>query len=175
MLRCLFIICLLSFSQLTFALSYTVKITEKELQSKLDARLPIEKKNSYIAAKIYGSTVELIEGSDQIGVFSNIELTVLGSIKGTGRSYVKGNISYDANAGAFYVHNPIIVSLEVDDIPPQLLPEIQKIAQISLQKASQHYPIYKLKEDDLQHKMAKAVLESVQIKEQTLQLKLSAL
>ena len=73
------------------------------------------------------------------------------------------------------MHNPIIVSLEVDEIPPELLPEIQKIAQLSLQKASQHYPIYKLKEDDLQHIMAKALLESVQVKEQTLQLKLSSL
>jgi hypothetical protein len=175
MLRSLFIIYLLSFSQLTLALSYTITITEKELQSKIDARLPIERKNSYISAKIYGSTVELIEGSDQIAVFSNVDITVLGSIKGSGRSYVKGDINYEPNTGAFYLHNPVIVTLEVDDIPAELLPEIHKVAQLGLQKAAQHYPIYKLNEDDLEHKMAKAMLESVEVKDQTLLLKLNAL
>ncbi|MEH6453951.1 MAG: DUF1439 domain-containing protein [Psychromonas sp.] len=173
MLRSLFVIALLSFSQLSFSLPYTLKITEQELQKKLDAQLPIERKNNYLTAKIYDSTVELIEGTDQIAVFSNLDVNILGSFQGSGSAYVKGEISYEPSEGAFYIQNPTIVTLKVDDIPEEFLPEIQKMAQLSLQKAALHYPVFKLNQGDIEHKMAKAMLESIEVKEQTLLIKLN--
>lgn len=171
----IFVICLLTLSSFATALPYTLKITEQELQEKLSKQLPMEREAAYISAKIYDSRVDLIEGSDEIGVFTNMDLTVLGNIKGSGRAYAKGVITYNAEKGAFYIINPNIVSLEIENIPPDLIPEIKKIAQLSLEQALQVYPITLFSDQNTQEKMAKSSLQSIKVKDQTLLIKMTLL
>lgn len=171
----IFFICLLLLPSFATALSYTLKITQQELQEKLAKQLPIEKKAAYISAKIVDARVDLIEGGDEIAVFTKIDLLLLGSIKGAAQAYVKGRITYNQEKGAFYLIKPNIVSLEIEEIPADLVSEIKKIMQISLEKAVQIYPIYKFNEKNIQEKMAKSLLESIQVKEQTLLIKMTLL
>lgn len=175
MLPKIFIICLFTLSSLATALPYTLKITEQELQEKLSKQLPIERQAAYISAKIYDSQVNLIEGSDEIGVFTNMDLTVFGSIKGSGRAYAKGVITYNVEKGAFYLINPNIVSLDIENIPPDFIPDIKKIAQLSLEQALKISPFYLFSDQKTQEKMAKSSLESIQVKDQTLLIKMSLL
>jgi hypothetical protein len=168
MLSKILAISLLTLSSLATALPYTLKITEQELQEKLSKILPIERQAAYISAKIYDSRVDLIEGSDEVAVFTNIDLTVFGNIKGSGWTYVKGALTYNAEKGAFYLINPNIVSLEIENIPPDFIPEIKKIAQLSLEQALKVYPIYLFNDQKTQEKMAKSSLQSILVKEQTL-------
>lgn len=175
MLQRIFFICLFTLSSFATALPYTLKITEQELQDKLSNHLPIERKAAYISAKIYDSRVDLIEGSNEIGVFTHMDITALGNIKGSGRSYAKGVITYNAEKKAFYLINPNIISLEIDNIPPDLIPEIKKIAQLSLEKALQFSPIILFSDQKTQEKMAKSSFESIQVKDQTLFIKMSLL
>ncbi|ABM02832.1 hypothetical protein Ping_0993 [Psychromonas ingrahamii 37] len=181
MLHRIFFICLLTLSSLSTlpsfatALPYTLKITEQELQEKLTKELPIKKEAAYISAKIYDSRVDLIEGSDQIGVFTRIDITVLGNIKGSGWAYAKGVITYNAEKKAFYLINPNIISLEIENIPPDLMPEIKKIAQLSLEKAVQFSPFYLFNDQKTQEKMANSSLQSILVKNQTLLIKMSLL
>jgi len=164
----MFFICLLILPQFATALSYTLTITEKELQEKLSKELPIKREVSYLSAKIYDSQVDLIEDTKQVGLFTKIDLLALGSIKGSGQAYVKGEITYNPAKGEIYLINPNIVSVTTDNIPPDLMPDIKRIAQLSLEKAVKIYPIYKFKDEKIQAKMAKSVLESIQIKKQTI-------
>jgi hypothetical protein len=178
MLQRIFVICLLTLSSLpSFAtgLPYTLKITEQELQEKLSKKLPIKREAAYISAEIYDSRVDLIEGSDQIGVFTHMYVTVLGNIKGSGRAYAKGVLTYNAEKKAFYLINSNIVSLEIENIPPDLIPEIKKIAQVSLEKALQVSPIPLFSDQKTQEKMAKSSLHSIQVKDQTLLIKMTLL
>ena len=178
MLQKIFFICLLTLSSLPLfatALPYTIKITEQELQEKLSKKLPMKKEAAYISAKIYDSRVDLIEGSDQIGVFTHMDITLLGNIKGTGWAYAKGVITYNAEKKDFYLINPNIVSLEIENIPPDLIPEIKKIAQLSLEKALQFSPIPLFSDQNTQEKVAKSSLQSILIKDQTLLIKMTLL
>jgi hypothetical protein len=175
MLSKILAISLLTLSSLATALPYTLKITEQELQEKLSKILPIERQAAYISAKIYDSRVDLIEGSDEVAVFTNIDLTVFGNIKGSGWTYVKGALTYNAEKGAFYLINPNIVSLEIENIPPDFIPEIKKIAQLSLEQALKVYPIYLFNDQKTQEKMAKSSLHSILVKEQTLLINMNLL
>lgn len=175
MLSKILAICLLTLSSLATALPYTLKVSEQELQDKLSKILPIERQAAYISAKIYDSRVDLIEGSDEVAVFTNIDLTVLGNIKGSGWTYVKGALTYNAEKGAFYLINPKIVSLEIENIPPDFIPEIKKIAQLSLEQALKVYPIYLFNDQKTQEKMANSSLQSILVKEQTLLINMSLL
>jgi len=171
----IFIICLFTLSSLATALPYTLKITEQELQEKLSKQLPMERQAAYISAKIYDSRVDLIEGSDQVGVYTNMDLTVFGNIKGTGRAYAKGVITYNVEKGAFYLINPNIVSLEIENIPPDFIPDIKKIAQLSLEQALKISPFYLFNDQKTQEKMAKSSLESILVENQTLLIKMRLL
>jgi hypothetical protein len=178
MLQKIFFICLLTLPSLSLfatAIPYTLKISEQDLQEKLSQKLPIKKQAAYISAEIYDSRVDLIEGSDQIGVFTHIDITVLGNIKGSGRAYAKGVITYNAEKKAFYLIKPNIVSLEIENIPPDLIPEIKKIAQLSLEKALQFSPFYLFNDQKTQEKMANSSLQSILVKDQTLLIKMTLL
>ena len=171
----IFFISLLILPQFATAFSYTLTITEQELQEILAKKLPIERTASYLSAKIYDSQVDLIDGTDQIGLFTKIDLVALGSIKGSGQAYVQGGITYNPAKGAFYLINPHILSVKIDNLPPDFIPEIKKIAQLSLEKAVQIYPIYRFKDQNIQEKMAKSVLESIQVEKNTIKIKMSLL
>lgn len=171
----IFFICLLLSPQFATAVSYTLTITAQELQEKLSKALPIKREVPYISAKIYDSQVDLIEGTKQVGLFTKLDLVALGSIKSAGQAYVKGEITYNPEKRGIYLINPNIVSVTTDNIPPNLMPEIKKIAQLSLEKAVQIYPIYSFKDEKIQAKMANSVLESIQIKKQTIVIKMTLL
>jgi len=165
MLRIILIIGFVAVSQIAMAFSYTLEITEQELQEKISAMMPMEKKKYFITTIISDPNVDLIKKNDKIGIFSNIEVIAPGGIRGTGRGKIVGTISYDSSKGAFFFHNPTITDLEIDKVPSKFIPKIKKIMQLAATKAMSRYPIYKLKGNNLKQKLAKAVLQSVAVKD----------
>ena len=51
-------------------------------------------------ATISDPKVDLIKDSNEIGVFTNVEVIAPGGIRGAGRANIKGILSYDAKKGA---------------------------------------------------------------------------
>jgi hypothetical protein len=155
-------------SHVVFALDYTQEITELEIQEKVSAFMPIEKKKYFVTVKISNPKIDLIKKTDEIGILANIEAFAPGGITGSGEIMVKGSLDYDPKKGEFYFKSPKIVSLTIDKVPHKIIPKIQGIAQIALSKAMAVYPVYKFKDDNLKHKLAKAVLKSLKVKNEKL-------
>jgi hypothetical protein len=169
----LIIIALLMAVQSGFVFSYTLEISESELQRRVSAMMPMKKKNVFVAVTVSDPKVDLIEQSNQIGVFTNIEVVALGGLKGSGRANITGTLNYDAMEGAFYFRDPTIVSLEVDNVAKKFIPKIKKITQLAITNAMSAYPVYRFKDDNIKHKMAKATLKSVAVENQKLLVTLS--
>ena len=165
---------LLFFSQLSMALSYTLAITEKDIQDKVSAMMPIEKKQWVATITISDAKVRLIRQSSEIGVSASVKLQVPGGLEGTGQADIKGALSYSAAEGAFYLHKPFIEQLNIDQIPAKYHSQVQSLSQKAITKALSRYPVYKLKDNDVKQKMAKALLKSVAVKDQKLMVTLSA-
>ena len=165
---------ILAMAHSSVAFSYTLEISESELQEKVSAMMPMKKKNVFVAVTISDPKVDLIKESNEIGVFSNIEVIALGSLKGSGRAYIKGTLKYEAQKGEFYFRDPTVVSLDVDNVAKKFIPNIKKITQLAITKAMSVYPVYKFKDDNIKHTLAKAALKSVTVEHEKLLVTLSA-
>jgi len=169
----LLVIAFLAMAHASFAFSYTLEISESELQKKVSAMMPMKKKNMFVAVTVSDPKVDLIKESNEIGVMTNIEVIALGSLKGSGRANITGTLNYDAEKGEFYFRNPTVVSLEVDNVAKKFIPKIKKITQLAITKAMSAYPVYKFKDDNIKHKLAKAALKSVIVEQEKLLVTLS--
>jgi len=167
-------ISLLVIAQTSFAFSYTLEISESELQKKVSAMMPMKKENMLVVVTVSDPKVDLIKESNEIGVFTNIEVIALGSLKGSGRANITGTLKYDAQKGEFYFRDPTVVSLEVDNVAKKFIPKIKAITQLAITKAMSVYPVYKFKGDNIKHKLAKAALKSVTVEQEKLLVTLSA-
>ena len=159
---------LLILSQGTYALSYTLTMTEQELQEKVEAMMPFKQTQFFITVTLSDPKVELIKESNEIGVFTHVKVSAPGGIYGKGRGKVTGTLSYDASKGAFFFKNPKIVNLELDQVPKEYVKNIQLIAQVTATQAMSVYPIYILNDENQSQKFTKSRLESVEVKDETL-------
>lgn len=175
MFRCTMFMLVCLISQAATALDYTLEMTEQEIQTKIAAFMPLEIKKYFVTVKISDPKIDLIKETNEIGLFANIEANTLGGIQGKGKVMIKGTLQYDVHQGAFYFNNPTIINLAIDNVPESMIPKVQNIAQVTLANVMAVYPVYQFKDDNLKHNLAKAVLKSLEVKNETLLLTLSAL
>lgn len=164
---------ILALTNFANAFSYTKEFTEVELQQKVEAMMPLEKKKFFITIVITDPTMDLIESSNKLGIQAHIQAIAPGGIKGSGITNITGTISYAQAEGSFYLKDPTIVSLQINGMPDKYQKKIKSLAQASISKVLSSRPIFKFKDDSLKHKLAKAALESVVVENQKLLVKLS--
>ncbi len=151
---------------MAMALSYTMEITEKEIQQRVTAMMPIQVTKSMLTVNILDPQVRLLKESDEVAVASPLEMTVPGWAKASGYINVKGSISYDALTGEFFLKNPTISEIEIKGLPEKYRPYAKEAAQLAIGRSLATRPIYTLRDDDLKQKLAKAVIQSVTVKNQ---------
>ena len=125
--------------------------------------MPMEKKKFFITVVLSDPDIDLSVGNNEIGIFSHIEVSAPGGIKGSGTAKITGSLSYDPDKGEFFFKDPDIVSFESKDIPPEFLPKAKNIAQIAADQFLSVKPVYKLNDNNMKQKLAKAVLQSVKV------------
>ena len=136
--------------------------------------MPVVKKKYFVTVKISDPKIDLIKETDEVGILANIDASAPGGIKGSGEVMIQGSLDYDPKKGEFYFKNPKIVSLKIDQVPADFIPDIQALAQTALSKALATYPVYKFKDDDLKHRLAKSVLKSLKVQNEKLVITLGA-
>ena len=164
---------LLCCSAQVFALSYTVEVSEAELQEKIAQVMPIEKKKLFLSVIFSHPKIDLAVGDNQIGIGSQIDVSAPGGIKSTGQAKIKGSLRYDGTTGIFYFQNPTIVQLQLDAMPDNFMPTIQEVAQMIVTKKLANLAIYRLKDNDLQQSLLKYTLKSIAITNKQLLIELA--
>lgn len=154
---------LLIIANTSWAYSYTVELTEAQLQQQLASMMPVTREQMFVTVTLSEPILELGNGGDKIGVFSSLDITAPGGIKGTGRAKIEGRISYKKQTGEFFLYNPTITHIEIDQVPAQFHSNIKQLAQLGLNGALKGKPIFKLDDTNSQQKMAKSMLQSVKI------------
>lgn len=169
----LFAIVLLFLMTASFVQAYTLEITEEHLQDKVSAMMPMIKKNMFVAVTISDPKIDLIKESNEIGLFTHIEVIALGSLKGSGRAKITGKLKYVADKGEFYFQNPKIISLELDNVEKKFMPKIKQLTQLAMTKTMSAYPVYRFNEEDMKQKLTKSALKSVTVEQEKLLVTLS--
>lgn len=157
----------------SWAYNYTVELTEAQLQQQLASMMPITQEKMFVTVTLSQPVLDLGMGGDKIGVFSSLDISAPGGIKGTGRAKVEGRISYKKENGSFYLYNPTISHIEIDQVPAQFHSNVKQLAQLALNSSIKGKPIFTLTEDNSQEKLAKSMLQSVKVESGKLLITLS--
>lgn len=166
------IVTMASFSN---AFSYTHTLSEAELQQEIEKVMPIVKKKYFLTMTLSNPKINLIEGTNEVALKSNINVSAPGGLQGDGVAHIIGQLEYNQAQGAFYFKNARLVELTLNGIPPDIQPEIKKAAQSSLTRTLSKRPVYVLKDDDIKQKIAKSTLQSIEVKNQALHITFSVL
>jgi len=150
------------------AFSYTVEISEAELQAKVSAMMPMEKTAFFVTVILSKPKVDLTKGNNEIGLFAHVEVQALGNIKSSGEVEITGSLSYQADKTAFFLHDPKIVRLEIKNASEKVTLSVKKVVEIATRKILATRPIYTLSDDNLKHKLAKSVLKSIKVENEKL-------
>jgi len=161
-------------TQLSFALSHTMEISEKTLQKKIQAMMPLSKKTDFINVVLTKPIIDLRKDSDKIALSTVIDATALGGLKGTGTIDMAGNVIYNAKEGAIYLQNIEVLNISSDSISENFKPMAKSLAQELINNALKTNPIYRLDVSKPEEKIAKATLKSIKVKDEKLLLKLKA-
>lgn len=170
--RGIYFLVLFSLSQWASALSYTIDVPKQIIEDQIALYMPLEKKLPLAVIRLSEPKLNLLEASNEVSLFLNVDVTMLKGFKGAGKGELVGSIDYRAEEGAFYLINPRIINLSMNHVPAFIMPKLSQAAKILLDRSFAGYPIYRLNENDPKHKMAKASLKKVTVAHDTVLLTL---
>jgi hypothetical protein len=160
---------LLSLATEVRAISYTVEITQQELQEKVEAMMPLKKKKLFVLVTLSEPQVELISESNEIGLQTKISIAGPG-ISESGIANIKGTLEYRPEKSAFYLLNPEVVGLNFDNLSSDMNGLAINLAQKTIESATKKRPVYRFKDDKLKDQMAKALLQSIAVENNVLKI-----
>ncbi len=171
-LRGVCLLVLFSLTQWASALSYTIEVPKQVIEDQISLHLPLVKKLPLASLRLSEPRLNLLESTNEVSLFLNVDVLMLKGFKGSGRGELIGTIDYRPEEGAFYLVNPRIINLSIDHMPTMLIPKFSQAAKILLKKSLATYPVYRLNENDAKQKMAKASLKKVSVSDDRLLLTL---
>lgn len=173
MLKILRLLSIFLFSTNALSYEYTLTFTEADIQTQIDAMLPIKKETFVVVLTLDQAKVSLLEGDNEIALNSKVFINGIAGINTQGHIALKGAVSYRSVDGAFYLSNPVITAFHVNQVPTDILPQLKELAQSGLTQALQNKPIYRLQDGDMRHQLIKSSLKSIIIQNQELKATLS--
>jgi len=142
---------------------YMLTIKKEILQEQIDGAMPIEKSNFIGKALIDNPSLDLNGRLNKIEFWIDFDAIILKKINAVGVSKISANLFYNHKEGAFYLHEPYIEVLNIDNVKEKHIPIYKKLLQVVLKSSLKKHPVYTFDLDDHQQKFAKASLKSVAI------------
>lgn len=152
--------------------SYTMRLSEAELQARIERLMPFERTQYLFTVSLSEPLIELSETDNQIALFSAVSVLGPAGLQGRGSAKVKGSIRYERAQGAFFIDQPSVEQLEIERMPRRLSGELIKVVQTIVSKALAKYPVYTLREEDAKQKLAKSMIDSIRVENKELIVKL---
>jgi hypothetical protein len=151
---------------------YVVRLTEPEIQKKLEEKLPLTKTYLFvIQVTLSHPRIQLTDGSDRVRAGLDVEfnITVDKNRRPLGGTVeVTSGIYYDPDKGQFFLSDPVIDSLQVQGIPERYTAKVDKALTAALTEYYRKHPIYTLHIANLKQAAARMVLKDVRIKDNQL-------
>ena len=117
MLRMTLLALMLLTTQTASAFSYTVEVSEKDLQKNIASMMPLEKTQYFFTVILRNPVIQLIGGNNRFGISSDITVKVPGGLQGKGHATITGSLRYDNTQGAFFIDSPSITKLTIANVP----------------------------------------------------------
>ena len=153
--------------QTAFSFSYTIKISESEIQQKVTALQPLKLEKRFISIVLVAPIVRLLEITNEVSINSPIDVIVLNQIRHSGTTSIRGQLRYDSKNGEFFLDKTVVDNIKVIGLPEKYTDDVKQITQLAADKVLTKYPVYKL-DNSLTQKLAKSLLLSVVVKDKNM-------
>lgn len=163
----------LSLVGLRSAHAWTVKLSEGQLQGRVNRLVPLEKRKLLMSVVISRIDVELREGHDRVGLNTHMEIRLPGYSTGKGTAYIEGKPVYRPEQGSFYFADAEVTSVSFENVPDKYDRTVRKLLQSALQRRLDKTAIYTLDDSKTKHQLARSLLKSVRVQDKKLVLELS--
>ena len=155
---------LILFCVVNTAHAFTLKVTEAELQQKIEKKIPLDYQTVLIGVELTKATVDLGAIPDAITMRFALIASLLGEPYGNGTLHVHAKPRYDRDTAALYLDELTIDSMKIDDVQPDTMSQIIPIVELLLQNNLAKTPVYKFDEKGIRALVKKSVIKSVEVK-----------
>jgi len=145
------------------ALTFTKIITLNELQERIEVSFPLSQKNFLFNTTLSNPKIVLNKGVNRMGI--DVDLALFSGEKpiSQGSVFISGQIDYRPLGGEFYLKDTHIDNLNLQGISKERVKQVELMLEIIARGLLSKIPIYRLKEENLKHRLAKSMLKSVKI------------
>lgn len=148
--------------------SYDVKLSQQQLQDKLDKKFPFEKKKLFTNVKLSNPEVRLKNGSDKIYLNLKITLSASKKISFDAYSELNGKIFFDNETKKLYLKDFEIEELVMNNVPLKFHKTIQRTIETVAKIVLNNYSVYKLQPKNLKNLTIALLLKDIKVKDKTM-------
>lgn len=146
-----------------YAPNLSIELTEQELQTRLAARFPIQScALILLCLDVTSPQLKLTEGSDRIALSTDLSAT-LGQRRYPGTLAFSGKIRYVAADGNFFLDDIVIDRFELAGVPVHYTEILRNRGPGLLRGALSTRPIYTLKGENIQERLARLAVRDVRV------------
>jgi len=140
-----------------------IELTEQDLQTRLATRFPIQNCALVIVCiDITSPKLKLVENSDRIALSADIAATVL-QRRYAGVLAFSGKVRYVAQEGEFFLDDIEIHRLDLEGVPANYTEMLRSRGPAVLRSVLATKPIYTLKADNAQQRLARLAVRDVRV------------
>lgn len=137
-----------------------VNLSETHVQSVLQNYFPIKEYAAVARVTLREPKVQF-NNDKYIVLIIPVDANMIGGGLSQGHVVVMASLNYKATTGGLYLSNPRIAQYESPGVDNKVLVELQGLVEAIIKNSLPLVRIYKVKEDDLNHSLAKSALKKV--------------
>ena len=142
-----------------------IYFTKEKLQAELDRHLPAVEHLDFFSLTVKEPLLDLHAEQQRLSIRSLMHIKTIFGTEHHGSLKVDGKLRYQPSNYSFYVDDPRIIELDFVDLPAAFKPQVQALVADVLAQAINDYPLYTLSDKSFEESMAKMMLKSIIIKE----------
>jgi hypothetical protein len=144
--------------------AYKTRLSDTHIQSSLVRHFPIREYAAFARVTLHEPQVVLSRDSKELLLVIPIDANIPDQSQKRGHARIAVKVSYRPGNGGLYLNNPRVVKFEMPNISKNMAKQLKvKITTICLNSLPL-IQIYKLKEKDLNHSLAKSILKSYSVR-----------
>lgn len=154
--------------------TYTIALTQAELEAKLAERFPLHKTHLLLVGVTYSNPrVKLTDGSSEIGLGVDARLDATVNDKELrGSADLVTRLGYDAANGTFVLRDARVTKFAIAGLKAETAERVRGIANALAAEQVSGIVVYKLRPTDVKAALTRLVLQSVEVKDGVLWVRL---
>lgn len=149
---------------------FETKLSDTHIQSAVYRHFPLREYAAFARITLHEPQVILSQGERDMVLVIPVDANIPDQPLQQGHATVAVSLSYKPGNGGLYLINPRVIKFEMPSVSKIMNKNLRATIEMICKNALPLVQIYKLKEKDLNHSLAKSVLKSFSIKDSLIHL-----